>query len=880
MDRRLVLYPWPAAESPAVPAGALVLTPNVRAAQHLEAGARRPMSLEALAREVLAAAGLGVAPAMLAHRALTEAARAVLPVAQAAGLAGALAPALRSLFRAGADLEALRHADSPRVRRLGELGLAYRARLRAGRLVDGAEALGEAARRAPAPRPVFVTGYPRLGADEAAFLEAIAGPGSLVRLPLGTLDAFTENVATAAAFQARGWAVERPGELAVMPLAPIGARARAHAFASREDEVRHVLARVKALLDAGTPPSNVALVVRDDADYGPLALAIAWEYQVPLRALYAVPLAETRLGVWLDQVLCAAEEGLRFEATFRALDHVLVDALEGETWAAARRTRPAGEAAWRALGVPVDHLCWPAQDTRGGWIARLRGLLGDLGVRQAAARWPRELLALRRLLDELAAPAEEPLGREAFADLVREALRLLTVPAQPGRGGVELHTPFALYGAAYPHVFVLGLAEGVLPTPVSNDPALDFHERRGLLPLGVVLEDAVGAARRERLSFLARLEAAPGALTLSYARQVGGRELGPSAYFRELGTPLSEAPAVGEARAERVRRAWAAAEGGEADALTPRIRRALAIERRREGALAPDEFDGVVGVAVPLAGRTFSATQLTAIGQCPFKWFSAYALSLRAPAEPGEELQPSVRGQLYHKALELAAEDLLGVPDPRQAMLDGLEAAIAAAEAALEIPALPAWPERRAEHLATLRKAILAPDFLAPDATMHLLEAPFDASWAGLRVKGFVDRVDRHADGAVTLVDYKTSATPPRGIQDAHGKPSIDVQLPLYMAVAAPSLAPGAPVRRAYYYSLTRARTLRQAEAADPALDALAETLKRRLREGDFPVAPDVDGAACAYCDHDLVCRKGPRLARKAGAGPQAAQPQAAGASA
>lgn len=867
MERRLVLYPWPATKAPDVPPDARLVAPNARAAQRLEATAFRPATLESLARELLAAAGLGVAPAIAAHRALAAASADVFPTGTVPGLATALAPALRSLFRAGADLEVLLEADSPRVRRLAVLAIAYRARLRAQGLVDGAEALTEAARLAPARQRVFVTGYPRLGHDELAFLDAFAGPGSEVHLPTAALDAFVENDGTAEALAARGWHVERPVPPADAPLAPIAARATAHAFASREDEVRHVLATVKGLLADGTPPGDIALVVRDDADYGPLALAVAWEYQVPLRALYAVPLTETRLGVWLEQVLTAAEEGLRYEPTFRALDHVLGPQLSSEAWGAARKTRPVGAEAWQAIGVAVDPLVWPETDTRGAWGDRLRGLLHSWGVRRRAARWPRELHAVSTLLeafDGLADPADEPLSRASFADELREALRLLTAPAQPGRGGVALHTPFALYGASFPHVFVLGLAEGVMPTPVANDPALDFHERRALAAHGIQLEDAVGAARRERLSFLALLEAAPAALSLSYARQQGGKELGPSAYFGELGLAFTEPATPPVASAEVARRTWAASPEGVADALTPRIRHALAVERGREGDQAPDHYDGVVGVPLSTSERVFSATQLTTLGQCPFKWFSGYALSLRPPDEADEELTPSVRGTLFHKVLELAAEGVLGQPEPRQAMLDVLEASFHAAEVELELPALPSWPERRLEYLRTLRQAIAAPDFLADDAVIHALEAKFEGTWHGLKLRGVVDRVDRHPDGALSFVDYKTSGSKPKGAKDERGKPTVDVQLPLYIAVAAPALEPGAPVRRAYYYSLTKAKTIGKAEAPDPAMDALAEEIKRRMAEGDFPVDPDVDEAACTFCDHAMVCRRGPRLARKA----------------
>ena len=43
----------------------------------------------------------------------------------------------------------------------------------------------------------------------------------------------------------------------------------------------------------------------------------------------------------------------------------------------------------------------------------------------------------------------------------------------------------------------------------------------------------------------------------------------------------------------------------------------------------------------------------------------------------------------------------------------------------------------------------------------------------------------------------------------------------------------------------------------------MIETCKRDLDEGNYPVQPDTKRDACTYCDFDLLCRQGSRLARK-----------------
>src|SRR5205085_11116757 len=97
-------------------------------------------------------------------------------------------------------------------------------------------------------------------------------------------------------------------------------------------------------------------------------------------------------------------------------------------------------------------------------------------VRQRAGQWAREIIALSRLeegLAEMLRLPDEAITGERFREEVLEALTLLTVPAQPGRGGVELHTPLSLFGARCRHVYLMGAAEGRLPAPVREAEVLD-----------------------------------------------------------------------------------------------------------------------------------------------------------------------------------------------------------------------------------------------------------------------------------------------------------------------------------------------------------------------------------------------------------------------
>jgi CRISPR/Cas system-associated exonuclease Cas4 (RecB family) len=68
-------------------------------------------------------------------------------------------------------------------------------------------------------------------------------------------------------------------------------------------------------------------------------------------------------------------------------------------------------------------------------------------------------------------------------------------------------------------------------------------------------------------------------------------------------------------------------------------------------------------------------------------------------------------------------------------------------------------------------------------------------------------------------------------------------------------------VRDAYYYSLRRAERIRAKEPTAEALGELAQGIRDALEAGRLP--PDVLQRACAFCEFDLVCRRGPRLDRK-----------------
>lgn len=834
----------------------VAITPNEEAARTLGVP---PLSLEGLARRTLGEER--IAHPLLVQRLLREATEEALESPDPDGIARYLLPSIRELFRADVDLE--KEPDSPRARRALRIARTYRKLLRKHDLVDPAETLHEAACTSPWRRLIHVLGYPRLGSGEATFLDAIAGEGSAIHLPYADDSLFAENLETAQELEERGWKVET---VPTPELWSLGVPVAAHAYPHFEAEVRGVLAQVKALLADGASLGDLVIVARDDAFYGPTVLSAAREYGIPMRALYGLPLAETRVGDWLRLLLEAAHDGYPFELTARLLAHPLGPGIPEEDWPSIRKARPAGLEAWSKAGMSLPETWpheWLSEDSRAGWIDRLDTLLDAHDFGPKTRFWRSEVVALMNLKNAaawLGEPADEVLSR---ADLLRELGELLyvaTTPAHPEQEGVALHTPLALFGARYRHVFTLGLVEGSFPAPATDDPALDFHERKKLREeSGIHLELADERARRERLSFWMLLQVPQERLVLSYPKLVGHRVAPPSPYFGLLGVEPAPPGPLPVASPEEARKAFLQVEGYEDPVLLHAVH-AWEVERRREGTAPFDLYDGVTGIPLDHASRLFSVSELGDLARCGFKWWAGSLLRLREPEEGGES--PALLGNFYHEALRCAVERARSRLEEsgdssegwREAVSDCLKEAVEEAETHLEMHRLRAWKVQRASHIEMLRRAVEGEGFALPGAEAAS-ETSFKGEWRGFRVKGRVDRVDR-VQSDLAFVDYKTSGS----------VPSPDLQLAIYREAAAPALFPGETVKEAYYYSLRAGARVRAKKSDDETLDRLVEEIRANLEAGRLPpdsLERDPLQSVCRWCAFDLVCRRGPRLERK-----------------
>lgn len=845
-----------------------VITSSSQAARALKVPHQ---SLETLAKQSLREANIRVAPILMALRLLHTAVSIVIPTSDIEGTTRALSSAVKAILRGGIDPKSLAAVSSTRTQQLALLALKYVSLLREKGMIDPAEVLWQVSSTTTKRQPVVIYGYFHPRIDQLNFLNAIADDGSVMVLPCPESSNFVDTQNAVEWLQYDGWEVQVLEEThpsvgkqlqnCFVNGTIVPPEMKAHIYPHLESEVRGTLAQVKNLLSQGTPANEIVLVARDDTLYGPTVLDVAYEYKLPVRALYGVPLNTTRLGAWVQLLLKVIQEKFPFESTARLLRHPLCSALSTQVWQEARKQHPSDLLKWQSLGVNLSLLDWQHEDTRANWVERMQDVLNKFNLRQGAGRWAREIVAFyefQEVLVDLSKPEEEVISLGEFAADVIGSLALVTVPAQPGRGGVELHTPLSLFGAKFQHVFVLGAVEGILPAPVQDDPILDFYERKLLRQQGFEFEGAAQAARKEVISFYALLQTSTQSLTFSYPQMIGKEATLPSPYLSRLGLEVVQPPFLPVASLEEARQIYLRSGILPDDDVLPQVVHAWNVEKRREGANPYDEYDGVIGLPLDPDERVFSASQLTTLGQCPFKWFANKVLKLAELEEADEELSSGLRGSLYHRSLEIA---LLNTSDLSR-ITENLESAFLQAEQDLQLPVLSAWKARRTEHLKVLDRACVQQDFYQVGAEFFHVEKEFTGEWYGLNVKGKIDRIDRTPQGLV-LLDYKTSSQAPKGIKDESGKNNVDIQLPLYVHFASTNLFPGETVHEAYYYSITKGKKLSKKPPSQETLQAIAQKIKTYLHTGYYAVEPDVDQYACQYCPYDLVCRKGSRQSRK-----------------
>jgi ATP-dependent helicase/DNAse subunit B len=597
-------------------------------------------------------------------------------------------------------------------------------------------------------------------------------------------------------------------------------------------------------------------------------------------------------------------------------------------------------ALWVALARAFDALTPPPTGDMAAYIGWVEGLIGHdaaedeqderrgmLGVLEAARDQDdadaaaRDLAGLHRLrivmrgllmTDQLAAHLNLPVihTADSFLDTLTAALGRQPIARAVGRDGRVLLTLASdARGLPHAHVYIVGLAEGVFPAPVSEDPLLLDSERADLRRAGIPLPNA--ADRADDPGLFASI-AGTARVTLTFSRPTvkNGELWTPSALWiasqpdparttrQAIGAPpgMDDAAAPHEAalawaarirRGEAVRAGWL---GVQHPAFTRHIMRVIAVERGRMARVPHDPYSGVLADAALIAQarrevdtRTWSASALNDYGQCPFRYFAHRILGLDAVPPPEQGMDVRQRGTLMHDILERTYRALHGVTIAPE----HLDHALALLETHLA-ERLPGAPERlgfrrsavwAGEQTAIRRilRQVVTRDFsdaappapLTTDARTPLeVERAFGGRDAPLtltlddgvriRVRGVIDRIDRSGGGLI-IIDYKSGSTKIDSVEITSGR---NVQMLVYLE-AARALYPDALIGGLFWHMPNSRASglldLRADEAKTILMRGRARLARhiRAMRAGDFRSRPNkLTGGKCsAHCDFYQLCR-------------------------
>lgn len=238
--------------------------------------------------------------------------------------------------------------------------------------------------------------------------------------------------------------------------------------------------------------------------------------------------------------------------------------------------------------------------------------------------------------------------------------------------------------------------------------------------------------------------------------------------------------------------------------------------------------------------RYVSYTQLSTFKTCPLQY--KYRYILKIPVPPSAAL---TFGSTIHRVVTRFYEDAKAGKSPTKNDLLGL----------LEDEwSSIGFKNRQYEEKMKRRGVELLKGFYAnaydPDRLPADLEQPFKLKITpDLTVGGRIDRVDRHDDGTLEIIDYKTGQAPKRK------NIARDLQLSVYALAAVDKGIYDHPVEkvRVSFYFLDGGETVsatRTKEDLDKARTTIADTA-RAMSTSTFKPTP---GKHCDFCEFRLIC--------------------------
>jgi ATP-dependent helicase/nuclease subunit B len=250
---------------------------------------------------------------------------------------------------------------------------------------------------------------------------------------------------------------------------------------------------------------------------------------------------------------------------------------------------------------------------------------------------------------------------------------------------------------------------------------------------------------------------------------------------------------------------------------------------------------------------TLSASAFEDLRNCPYRFFAMRQLGLQAVDELDGALDKRDFGLWLHEVLKRFHEKLADLPpanlaDKEQLLNDASQATTQSMHL-LEgefLPFAASWPAIRSGYLKWLATLEATATVFASAETSHTQRL------GSVKLVGRIDRIDRMADGALLVLDYKTENSAKTGARIK--EPFEDTQIAFYAA-----LLPDDTLQAAYVnvgeQGGTHAHFQVHVVAARDAL--VAGIIHDMERIGQGSALPALgDGASCDFCQARGLCRK------------------------
>ena len=582
------------------------------------------------------------------------------------------------------------------------------------------------------------------------------------------------------------------------------------------EEAAHTAQAVAMEIDAGTPPEDIAVIVRNMEGWeGAIRQAFmgrgvpfsgigstrpgAGEFRRARAAAEVIRLGpQVGLGRWLEacghgrnslNALAIDVVGARtLEELLPRLgaDSIKVPSREGiglVDGIPQLRRFVMGEAAVRTMQAQAQACMdlfneWPEGDKAQTHWRLLESLLGQVlgmdpdsptieAITQVSAQIPSDVQLSALDARRMACTALERIGE---------------VPLGGNGGGVSVMTAIEARGRTFHCTFLMGLARGSFPRVVREDPLLPDGARRALRPMLPDLREKRIGLLEERFLFAQILSSSP-RVNLSFSREgPSGSRQHPSSMIIELQLNkrlgLAESPVVVDRPPWRVGVDRGLRHAGVSDALSVAggsvsLCQLATVREGYQGVREP--YMGEIGPRVhpaDMRGRPLFVTAVEATARCPWQSFLTRYLGIKSRPDPWGPL-PSLNTHLLGRVVHGVVERVVLASCGENGSVDGkLQPLVWPGEATLRSWILVAAEQALKEDgvswtafgMAVAGPALAAIEILkAVDQNLDgVVGGEVELVWERVDGENVAFRADRVGEvgGVVTITDFKLGKPP------------------------------------------------------------------------------------------------------------------------